>query len=195
MKNSPLMGMFQYLYVVFASTIGIAIAFSLFMNNWDSPFLTRHPGTNFIVVAAPSFIAFVFVIAALFGRPITIYGDGKQVRDMLYVDDLIRAYLAVLDNIDRASGQIYNIGGGTENTLSVWVEFRPILEKLIGRSVPFREENWRPGDQLVYVSDIRKAVRELHWQPKVDIQDGFTRLLNWVVENSSAFQRSGASYS
>ena len=66
MKNSPLIGMLQYLYVIFASTIGVAVVFFLFMKNWDSPFLTNHPGTSNYIVVAPSFIAFLFVVAALF---------------------------------------------------------------------------------------------------------------------------------
>jgi CDP-paratose 2-epimerase len=133
-----------------------------------------------------------FVIAALLGRPITIYGDGKQVRDMLYIDDLIRAYLAALDNIDQTSGQIYNIGGGMQNTLSIWVEFRPMLEEMIGWNVKFDKDHWRPGDQLVYVSDIRKAKHELQWKPQVDIQEGITKLVSWVMENQTIFQGSMA---
>ena len=133
-----------------------------------------------------------FVIAALLDRPLTIYGNGKQVRDMLYIDDLIRVYLAALDNIDQASGQIYNIGGGMQNTLSIWSEFRPILENLIGRTIRFDQSDWRPGDQLIYVSDIRKAARELRWQPQVAVRDGIVRLVDWVRENKSAFQSSKA---
>ena len=77
-----------------------------------------------------------FVIAALLNRPISIYGDGKQVRDLLFIDDLVRAYRQALARIDVAAGEIYNIGGGAANTISIWSEFGPLLERLIGRRGP-----------------------------------------------------------
>jgi CDP-paratose 2-epimerase len=128
-----------------------------------------------------------FAIAAIHNRSITIYGDGKQVRDVLYVDDLLDAYDAALAQIDQAAGQVYNIGGGPANTLSIWKEFQPMLEKLTGQSIPTSQSDWRPGDQLVYVSDIRKAERELGWKPRVGVQEGVGRLVNWVQENSHLF--------
>ncbi|MEL7644411.1 MAG: NAD-dependent epimerase/dehydratase family protein, partial [bacterium] len=74
-----------------------------------------------------------FVIAALTGKSISIYGDGKQVRDILFVEDLLNAYDAAIENPSVSSGQVYNIGGGAKNVLSVWTEFQPILERLIGK--------------------------------------------------------------
>ncbi|MBK9714132.1 MAG: GDP-mannose 4,6-dehydratase [Kouleothrix sp.] len=130
-----------------------------------------------------------FVIAATLGRPISIYGDGKQVRDMLYIDDLVAAYLAALERIDKVSGQIYNIGGGARNTLSIWAEFRPLLERLARRPIDVRHGDWRPGDQPVYISDIRKAGAELGWQPKVSVEDGIGRLVSWVQENEHLFTK------
>ena len=129
------------------------------------------------------------VIAAECGRPITIYGNGKQVRDMLYVDDLIAAYLAALERIDMVSGRIYNIGGGPQNTISIWAEFRPLLERLVGKQITVRYGDWRPGDQPIYVSDITKAARELDWQPQVPVLDGIERLVRWVKENRELFSR------
>ena len=128
-----------------------------------------------------------FVISAVFGRPITIYGDGKQVRDMLYVDDLIAAYLAALEHIDTVSGRTYNIGGGPQNTLSIWAEFGPLLKSLTGRPIRVRYNNWRPSDQLVYISDISKVACELDWQPRVSVLDGIERLVCWVKENQKVF--------
>ena len=128
-----------------------------------------------------------FVIAALLGKPITIYGDGKQVRDVLYVDDLLDAYDAAIDRIDLAAGQVYNVGGGPENTLSIWHQFGPILESLLGEEIPVTHADWRPGDQRVYVSDIRKAQRELGWQPQVSVQDGIRRLFEWVRAHRNLF--------
>ena len=128
-----------------------------------------------------------FVIAAVTGRPISLYGDGKQVRDVLFVDDLLDAYDAALSRMDVASGQVYNVGGGMANTLSVWAEFCPLLEKLLGHSLEVTTGDWRPGDQKVYVSDIRKAESELGWKPKTGIREGLQRLFDWVSANRSLF--------
>ena len=128
-----------------------------------------------------------FIIAAVMGRPITIFGDGKQVRDLLYIEDLLDAYDAAVANIDQVAGQIYNVGGGAANQLSVWREFGPLLERLIGRKIPVSWCNWRPGDQRIFVADIRKAAEHLGWQPKVSVEEGITRLYRWVVENQALF--------
>ena len=128
-----------------------------------------------------------FVIAAVLGKPITIYGDGKQVRDVLYVDDLLDAYDAAIDRINVAAGRVYNVGGGPENTLSIWRQFGPMLESLLGEEIPVSHDDWRPGDQRVYVSDIRKAQRELGWQPQVSVQEGIRRLFEWVCAHRNLF--------
>ncbi len=130
-----------------------------------------------------------FVIAALLGQPITIYGDGKQIRDVLYVDDLLNAYDAAVDRIDDVAGEVYNIGGGPEQTLSVWREFGPLLESLVGREIPVRRGEWRPGDQRIYVSDVRKARRELDWSPRVEVEEGVRRLYEWVLAHRELFDR------
>ncbi len=129
-----------------------------------------------------------FVIAAVLEKAITIYGDGKQVRDVLHVDDLINVYDLAIERIDVAAGQIYNIGGGPEKTMSIWREFSPILEKLIGREIPVSWEiDWRPGDQRIYVSNIDKARQELGWQPEIDVESGVQRLFDWVNTNKHLF--------
>ena len=128
-----------------------------------------------------------FVIAALMGRPITIYGDGKQVRDLLYVDDLLDGYDAAVERIDSAAGGVYNLGGGPQNVLSVWSEFGPMLQDMLGREIPVQRSDWRPGDQRIFVSDIRKAARELSWHPKVGVRAGIEKLWNWVADNRHYF--------
>nr|WP_290665548.1 GDP-mannose 4,6-dehydratase [Ardenticatena sp.] len=128
-----------------------------------------------------------FIIAALKNRPITIYGDGKQVRDVLFIDDLLDAYDAAIAHIDRTAGNVYNIGGGPENTMSIWAEFGPLLERLLGRSIPVTYADWRPGDQRVYISDIRKAERDFGWRPRIGVEEGVTRLFNWVREHMGLF--------
>jgi CDP-paratose 2-epimerase len=129
-----------------------------------------------------------FVIAVQLGRPIAIYGNGKQVRDMLYVDDLVRAYLLAIEHIDVAAGKIYNVGGGPANTLSIWAETGPLLERLAGRPIPVHYGDWRPGDQPVCVMDITKAEQELGWRLQVGLQDGVERLWNWVRDNRALFE-------
>jgi CDP-paratose 2-epimerase len=128
-----------------------------------------------------------FIIAALKKRPITIYGDGKQVRDVLFIDDLLDAYAAAVAGIDVAAGQIYNVGGGPANTLAVWSEFGPLLEELLKRPLPVKHSDWRPGDQRVYISDIRKIGDELGWSPKTGVREGVERLFEWIRDHQSLF--------
>jgi CDP-paratose 2-epimerase len=126
-------------------------------------------------------------IAAVTGKRITIYGDGKQVRDVLFVDDLLDAYDAAIEKIDLAAGKVYNIGGGAENVMSIWVEFGPLLEKLLGKEILVARDDWRPGDQKVFYADIRKAEHELGWKPRIGVEEGVERLFRWVKENQELF--------
>jgi len=129
-----------------------------------------------------------FVIATAKKRVINIYGDGKQVRDMLWIDDLLAAYNIALTNPEKVAGKIYNIGGGPLFTLSVWEDVKPLLEELSGRRIETRYGDWRPGDQKVYVSDIRKMQSELGWQPRVPPHEGLKRLWDWVSGNVELFE-------
>ncbi len=128
-----------------------------------------------------------FIIAAVTGRPITIYGNGKQVRDVLFIDDLMDAYDAAFNHIKASAGQIFNIGGGRQNSISVWSEFGPLLENLLGHPIKTKRKEWRPGDQPVFISDIRKAQTLLGWQPRVGVEQGLQRLYDWVKENQDLF--------
>ncbi|MFN2234071.1 MAG: GDP-mannose 4,6-dehydratase [Anaerolineales bacterium] len=129
-----------------------------------------------------------FVIAAVMGKPITIYGDGKQVRDMLYVEDLLAAYDLAIEKIDIAAGKVYNVGGGSENTTSIWQELGPKLESLLGQEIQVNwVSDWRPGDQRIYISDIGKIKRELGWRPQVNFDEGIQRIFNWVRDNRALF--------
>ena len=127
------------------------------------------------------------IIAAITGRPLTIYGDGKQIRDVLYVDDLLDAYDAAIEKIEMVKGQVFNLGGGPKNTMSIWTEFSPLLEKLLGREIKVNQGDWRPGDQKVFVADIRKAGQDLGWKPQVHVEEGVGRLFKWVNENRDLF--------
>jgi CDP-paratose 2-epimerase len=127
-----------------------------------------------------------FMIASQLGRPITVYGDGKQVRDVLFVDDLLDAYDAAFAAGDRAVGKAYNIGGGTANVLSL-LELLTYIEKRQNRKIPYSVAEWRPGDQKVFVSNIRRAQTELGWAPKTDCVRGLGLLYDWVSENQALF--------
>jgi CDP-paratose 2-epimerase len=129
-----------------------------------------------------------FIIAAQTGRPISIFGDGKQVRDMLYIDDLVRSYLMALEQIDACAGKIYNLGGGADNTLSIWAEFQPLIARLAGREIAAAHFGpWRPGDQFVCILDISRVAQDLGWRPQVSVTDGMARLWHWVEENRELF--------
>ncbi|MEO5887409.1 MAG: GDP-mannose 4,6-dehydratase [Anaerolineales bacterium] len=127
------------------------------------------------------------MIAAVTGRKITIYGDGKQVRDVLHVNDLMNAYDLAIEKIEDAKGQAYNVGGGTRNIMAIWAEFGPILEKLLGRKVEVARDEWRPGDQRVFYADFRKVKRELGWEPKIDLEEGMELLFDWITNNKHLF--------
>lgn len=128
-----------------------------------------------------------FMIALQLGRPITVYGDGKQVRDILFVDDLVDAYDAALAKIDVAAGQVYNVGGGPKNVLSLR-DLLKFLSSKRGKNIEHGTSDWRPGDQKVFVSDISKATRELGWTPNVNASTGLEKLHAWVGENSKLFE-------
>jgi len=127
-----------------------------------------------------------FMIASQLGRPITIYGDGKQVRDILFIDDLLDAYDAAFAAGDRSVGKAYNIGGGPDNVLSL-LELIAYIEKRQGHKLPCAYSDWRPGDQKVFVSDIRRAQAELNWAPRIGCQQGLKLLYDWVSENKELF--------
>jgi CDP-paratose 2-epimerase len=127
-----------------------------------------------------------FVIAAICGHPLTIYGDGKQVRDVLHVEDLVRVYEAAYEKRADVAGEAFNIGGGPENTLSL-LELVRALEERLDRKVPLAWSEARVGDQPVFVCDVSKAADRLGWRPEVGWPDGVARLVEWVLANRSLF--------
>jgi CDP-paratose 2-epimerase len=131
-----------------------------------------------------------FALAAIFGLPMTIFGDGKQVRDLLHIDDLLDAFELVVEHIDAARGQVYNLGGGAGFSVSIWREFRPLLEAALGRPLPEPEHApWRPGDQRIFVADCAKALVDLGWAPRVPPGDGLARLTRWIADNAAMFEQ------
>jgi len=127
-----------------------------------------------------------FLIAAELGLPLTIYGDGKQVRDVLFVDDLLNAFDAAAKNIEVTRGRVYNIGGGAANQMSL-LDLVALLDRLSGRPLRVEHAVWRPGDQRIFVCDIKKAKKELGWAPKVSCFQGVERLYRWIEANLSLF--------
>lgn len=127
-----------------------------------------------------------FVIAHVLKKPITIYGNGKQVRDVLFIDDLVAAFKKSINKIKSVSGMTFNIGGGRENSLSL-LELIEHLENISGRSVKYSFSDWRRGDQRIYISDIRQAQKKLNWKPKISVKKGIARLYNWVKQNKALF--------
>lgn len=125
-----------------------------------------------------------FATAILRGLPITIYGDGRQVRDLLHVDDLVRAMTTVL--VDRVgTNQVYNIGGGPDFAVSIWAEVGPLLEEVCGVSTKVSYAAARPGDQAVWISDTRKATDLLGWRPNRAPTAGIGDLVGWIREHRS----------
>lgn len=121
-----------------------------------------------------------FCIAAASGNPITIYGNGKQVRDVLCISDLVRLYAAAYERVEENRGEIFNVGGGAENTLSL-LELVSHLRTLSGKAVHVRFEGPRPGDQPWYVSDISRVRKAFGWSPRVGPEAGVRDLYEWVA--------------
>ncbi|HJO39519.1 MAG: SDR family NAD(P)-dependent oxidoreductase [Vicinamibacterales bacterium] len=125
-----------------------------------------------------------FIIASVLEKPLTLFGTGKQVRDLLFIDDLIELYLRCVECGSEVSGEIYNVGGGPNNAVSL-LESIECLEAISGRRTHYSFADWRLGDQRIYVSDVAKAERDLGWRPQVTVAEGIKRIYEWVVENRS----------
>ncbi|PRY05730.1 CDP-paratose 2-epimerase [Pontibacter ummariensis] len=123
-----------------------------------------------------------FAIRAIEGEPVNIYGDGKQVRDILFVEDLVDAFLLAKEHMHEIKGQAFNIGGGPENTVSL-LELLKTIGKYRGKDIPLKFGDWRPGDQHYYVSDTRKFQKATGWYPKHNVQEGVAKLYQWLCEN------------
>lgn len=127
-----------------------------------------------------------FTIATLLGKPITIYGDGKQVRDVLYVSDLINSFDKFIKKGESLRCGVFNIGGGIRNTLSL-LELLEILEKETGKKSKINFDDWRPSDQKVYISDVSRAEKTLGWRANISPEEGVRSLVEWIEENKSIF--------
>jgi len=126
-----------------------------------------------------------FLIQAIDGRPVTIYGDGCQVRDILFVEDLVDAMLAAHAGMDELAGQAFNMGGGPRNTISL-NELLTLIEALTGRRPAAVFDSWRTADQRYYVSDVRKFTEATDWAPEVGVRQGVERLYRWLMTTRAA---------
>ena len=120
-----------------------------------------------------------FLYSVLAGRPISIYGDGRQVRDVLFVDDAVDAYLGAWANMGAVAGQAFNLGGGPENAVTL-LEVLSEIGDITGRTPDLRFSEWRPGDQRYFVADMRRAAAAFALRPRVPWRDGLRRLAAWV---------------
>jgi CDP-paratose 2-epimerase len=120
-----------------------------------------------------------FLLTALRGERLTIYGDGRQVRDALFVQDAVDAWLAVLGHIDAARGHIFNLGGGDDNSISL-LELIDLIAELTGHSVDYGFADCRPGDQPWYVSDITALSSTVGWRPRTPLAAGLVSLERWL---------------
>ena len=125
-----------------------------------------------------------FALAARQGRPLTVYGNGKQVRDLLHVDDLVRLYLLAAERASELAGRAYNLGGGPANTLSL-LELLQRLALWRGEEIEFAFAASRPGDQLVFVADTARAGADLGWSPQIGLDAGLDDLLRWIEESAT----------
>lgn len=131
------------------------------------------------------------ITAHLLNKPITIYGNGRQVRDILFIDDLTDCYMRAISALTKREnlfGQVFNVGGGLKNSLSI-LECIEYLEEISGRRVNYSLADGRLGDQKVYISNFKKAKRLLGWQPQIKMHEGIKRLYDWINGNLGLFKR------
>jgi CDP-paratose 2-epimerase len=136
-----------------------------------------------------------FILRALRGERITLYGDGMQVRDVLFIDDLVDAFLLAEQNAPRLKGRAFNMGGGPRNAISLQ-DLLDRIEQVQGKRPSVAHDAWRTGDQRYYVSDTQRFQRETGWQPRVPADEGIARLCEWLAatrqeKRSSAAARAG----
>ncbi|WP_274425848.1 NAD-dependent epimerase/dehydratase family protein [Chelativorans sp. YIM 93263] len=120
-----------------------------------------------------------FLIRALEGEPITVFGNGKQVRDILHVADAVTAYRLVLDHIDTAHGQVFNLGGGMHNAVSLRIVLQEIRH-ITGLKPAVEWADWRPGDQHYFVSDTARLRRQFGWSATIGWREGLRQLFAWL---------------
>ena len=123
-----------------------------------------------------------FLLRALAGEPIVVFGDGRQVRDVLHVHDAVRAYRGLLSSIDTVGGRPFNLGGGPANAVSILMMLQEI-ERIVGRRLDLCFKEWRQGDQHYFVADTRRLRSAIGWQAEVNWRRGVRDLAGWLAGN------------
>jgi len=168
------------------------LAGDLYMQDWASTYGLRTGvfrmsciyGTRQFGLEDQGWLAW-FTIATLLDKPIRIDGDGKQVRDVLYISDLVNAFDRFINSdIDHL---VVNIGGGPDNAVPI-MRVIELLYEMTGKRSPITYADWRPSDQKVYISDIRKAHEILGWKPSVSVREGLKKLVEWVESHRDVFR-------
>jgi CDP-paratose 2-epimerase len=131
-----------------------------------------------------------FVIRSISGEPITIYGDGRQVRDILFIDDLVDAFLLAQQHMKRLAGNAFNIGGGPANSISL-LELLDLLGELHGSELSIRFEDWRAADQRYYISNTSKFSGLTGWRPQIGVSEGVRRLYEWILKETEQAPQKG----
>ena len=138
-------------------------------------------GTNQYGIEDQGWLAW-FVIASILGKKITVFGDGKQVRDLLYIEDLNRLFEILANNKKKKIDRVYNVGGGLNFSLSI-LELLEILEKILNKKIKVNFSKWRMGDQKIYISNNTKLKKTFGWEPKIHPKIGVKNLISWVNNN------------
>jgi CDP-paratose 2-epimerase len=144
-------------------------------------------GTNQFGIEDQGWVAW-FVIASLLNKQISIYGDGKQCRDLLWIDDLVNVCSALYDNSDKVVGKIFNIGGGVKNIMSILELVHILKESGIMKQEP-KFLDWRLGDQKIFACDISSIFNEIKWKPAVSPKDGVAKLIDWASSNKDMLKQ------
>lgn len=125
---------------------------------------------------------------AILGKPVSIFGNGKQVRDLLYIDDLVEAYLKSIGKISKVKGEVFNIGGGAVNSLSI-LQYVNYLEDKLRKKIKVVAKKTRTGDQKVFISDNTKIKKYLNWTPATGNREGLPKMLAWIKEKKGLFAK------
>lgn len=131
-----------------------------------------------------------FISSLVFDRPVTLYGNGKQVRDVLHIDDLVNAFDLAFKNIKKIKGKAYTIGGGFKSAVSI-LEFFEILKSISGKKFSYKLKPWRLADQKVYISDISSAKKDFNWVPHITPKQGIKTMYEWILKNKHLIAKSG----
>ena len=126
-------------------------------------------------------------IASYFNKRLNVYGDGKQVRDILFIDDLVNLFY-IISSKKNIRDKIYNVGGGKKNSISI-LELMEILKDKLQKKIKYKKHKWRQGDQKLYISDIKKIKKHVGWSPRIGVDKGLDKVINWIKRNENNIKK------